>query len=314
MPELVGVAPGSPEWLAARRAGVTATDIVAITGLSATESAYSLYHRKLGNLPEHLDTDRWRLGHELEPIIAARFSEALECGTLADGGLFRSAERPWQMATIDRGYLGRPAELKSWADADRDRWDDGPPPAVRAQVLWQMDVMGVATGHVGVLFLPSGEFRAYVTSHLESCIASDKPFSDTECQVCNDQLAMFNEAAKFMDRLNGDAPPPSPDGSAATLAALKARYAEPRNDKIAPVDAELWKAYDCHKEKIAWHKYQAKLFEAEIREAIGEAGVIEVDGEIVARRTISTVKAHYRKEGKRDVITRVKRKDGDNDD
>ena len=34
MPELLLCEPGTPEWLAARRQGVTATDIVTILGLS----------------------------------------------------------------------------------------------------------------------------------------------------------------------------------------------------------------------------------------------------------------------------------------
>ena len=33
MPELIPAEPGTPEWLAARRQGVTATDIVTIIGL-----------------------------------------------------------------------------------------------------------------------------------------------------------------------------------------------------------------------------------------------------------------------------------------
>jgi predicted phage-related endonuclease len=58
VPELVDVTPGSPEWLDTRRAGVTATDIPVILGISSYESAYSLYYRKRGELPEVEDNDR----------------------------------------------------------------------------------------------------------------------------------------------------------------------------------------------------------------------------------------------------------------
>lgn len=333
MPELIDVAPGSPEWLAARRAGVTATDIVAVTGLSSTESAYSLYHRKLGNLPDQPDSDRWRLGRELEPYIASRWLEA-HPGQFLTGHavLCRSSERPWQMATLDREMLvyevepdtngtnvigAEPLELKSWADADRDRWDDGPPPAVRAQVLWQMDVMGVAAGHVGVLFLPSGEFRSFTIEHdgtqFDAELYTHGDFDELQaCTACKLIDTMRTAGEEFMIRmLNND--PPSPDGSAATLAALKARYAEPRNDKVAVIESADWQLYDNDCQGVAHWKANKAKSEARLRELIGEAGAIEVDGEIVARRVISTVKAHYRKEGTRDVITRLKRKDNDDE-
>jgi hypothetical protein len=191
MPELLPYEPRTPEWHAARRSGVTATDIVTILGLSSWDSVYSLFWRKMQQIPEIEDSDRFRLGRYLEEYTAQLWS-AEHSRSLRQGALYRHAGRSWQLATLDRslevGTGLQPLELKSWADADRHSWgggvaryegrigDDGEhldpepvqPPAgnsipakVRAQVLWQMDVMDVATGHVGVVFLPSGEFRSY---------------------------------------------------------------------------------------------------------------------------------------------------------
>ena len=321
MPELIDVEPGSPEWKAARLKGITATDIVAICGLSSTDSAYALYWRKLGVIPDPIDSDRWRLGRDLEPIIAARWCDARSIPPAhregARSALYRSDDRPWQMATLDRLFYDEPVELKSWADADRRSWDDGPPPAVRAQVLWQMDVMGVSTGHVGVLFLPSGEFRSHVIEHDESPVAQyphDTPGQlwPEGCQACNDIVRLRIDGAAFIERLT-DGEAPSPDGSAATLAALKARFPDARNDKAAPVDWGVWQAYDYACDQVKEWKAKRTEGEALIREQLGEAGVIEVDGEVVARRLRYPVKAHQRKAGVVDKIMRVKRKDDDDD-
>lgn len=320
MPERIDVEPGSPEWMAARRSGVTATDIVTICGLSSTDSAYALYYRKLGIIPEPGDSDRWRLGRDLDPIIRERWAQAQPGPWHFDGGaLYRSDERPWQMATPDyrvgegidwRGPLTGVLELKSWADADRARWDDGPPPAVRAQVLWQMDVLGVATGHVGVLFLPSGEFRSHVIEHEQHPLVPGH--HPAECTACQETEIMLLAGESFMRRL-AENDPPSPDGSAATLAALKARFAGPRNDKTAVIDPALWDAYDDCCRGIAELKESKAIWEASIRELIGEAGIIEVAGEVVARRQRYTVKAHQRKASTVDKITRVRRKDDDDE-
>lgn len=317
MAELIDVAPGSAEWLAARRGGVTATDIVTICGLSSTDSAYALYWRKLGVVPDVPDNDRFRLGRDLEPIIRERWAQAQPGAYhFHGGGLYRSGEWPWQMATLDysvgagidyREPLDAVLELKSWADADKRAWEAGPPVAVRAQVLWQMDVMGVATGHVGVLFLPSGEFRSYVIAHAPECTEHADTITCTECQETE---IMLLAGERFMRRLAEHAPP-SPDGSAVSLAALKARFPDARNDKVAVVDAAIWDAYDDCCREIAGLKASRATWEAQIREVIGEAGVIEAGGEVVAKRLRYPVKEHVRKAGWVDKIQRVQRKEDD---
>ena len=309
MPELIGVEPGSPEWLAARRQGVTATDIVKILGLSS-KTAYWLYWNKLGQVPDELDNDRFRLGRELESYVLDRYQEAT--GGLpfkfARNKLHRSSVRPWQMATVDALNASfEPVEAKSWADADRHSWNDGPPAAVRAQLLWQMDVMDVAVGHVGVVFLPSGEFRSYVIEH-DPAYIPDGPDAEYPCPCCQDIKLMLERGEEFWRRLRGELPPPDVDGSAASLAALKARFGDVRKDKTVPVDGTLWALYDqaCH--KIEYWEDEKHGHENQIRELIGEAGRIEVGGELVAHHLVydAQVKAHMRHV---DMIRRVKQKE-----
>jgi predicted phage-related endonuclease len=320
-----------PRWLAERRKGVTATDITAILGLSPYQSPFGLWWEKTGpDMPAHEDSDRLRLGRELEPYIRTRWAESCDEALFGTReGLFRNSDRPWQLATPDAvlyedvfnpelGELGdfepqlaAVAEYKSWADADKSSWQDGPPPRVRAQNLWQMDTLDVGTGHVGVVFLPSGEFRSYVIKH-EHGGYEDMEEAHALCEVCLDIRAMREAGWEFYQRMTGELPPPDVDGSAATLAALRARFADPRKDKSAPVDAELWDAWICGKEGIKAEEARIRVFEAEIREQLGEATLIEVDRQIVGRRIISiaSVKAHTRTQDYLKIINR----EGNGDD
>jgi putative phage-type endonuclease len=306
MPELIPAEPGTPEWHAARRQGVTATDIVAICGLSTWASAYSLYWQKLGQAPETPDNDRFRLGRYLQDYVEDRWDESNRLDestggthTISDGKLFRSEARPWQMATLDSVVdIGEPLEVKTWADADRPSWDTAPPPAVRAQVLWQMDVMDVGVGHVGVVFLPSGEFRSYTIKHKHGWRDETTGLMSgpTVCDLDDDLELMRERGAEFYARLQGELPPPPVDASAATTAALKAIHADAAKGKRVPVDVDLWLAYEDAKHMLKLHEESARDLENQIREAIGVATEIEVDGLLVARRRVydSPVKAHTR--------------------
>lgn len=313
MPELVDVAPGSPEWLAARRTGVTATDIPAICGLVSWESPWSLFQRKLGLIPDVPDSDLFRIGRELEPYARERWAQE-QAGPwhFHGGALWQSSERPWQMATVDyqvgpgldyREPLDAVLELKT--TATWDGWDDHPPVRVRAQVLWQMDVMGVATGHVGALNRCTGEFRSYVIEHDESPVVQyphDVPGElwPDGCQACADIAALRLAGSEFYARLT-KREPPDVDGSAATLAALRARY-QPRPGKTAVIHPDLWWEYDNANIAMGQYKEMRDLYQAKIRALAEDCGDIEVDGEIVARFD------------RRGALRRVKAKEENGDD
>jgi hypothetical protein len=345
MPELIPAEPGTPAWLAARRAGVTATDIVTILGLSHWDSVYSLFWRKMQQAPEVEDNDRFRLGRALEGYVADLWDERVEREHIVTpGGLYRHSERTWQMATLDRearpyGEVGGsvPLELKTWADGDRHSWgagiytgrvgDDGerldplpPLPAeltipaqVRAQVLWQMDVMDVSVGHVGVVFLPSGEFRSYTIEHdpASDCACLRHITDVAACSVCKDLELMRAAGGEFMARLRLELPPPDPDASAATLAAVRARFTR-QPDKQAEVSKSIWNAwYGAKTEAQSWTDLVRK-YEILLREEAGEADVYTVDGQPVARRIIvdADVKAHHRHQ---DYLKRIEPRGDDSE-
>src|SRR5215469_14169060 len=125
MPELVCSTADRNAWLTARRSGVTATDIVTIMGLSHYDSPYSLYWRKLGQVPEVPDNPRFALGRYLQEYVWALWTD--ETGLISRDplALYRSTARPWQMATPDalEWEIGMEpsvpvavVEFKTWAD------------------------------------------------------------------------------------------------------------------------------------------------------------------------------------------------------
>ncbi len=308
MPELICTADDRAAWLAARSSGVTAADIVTILGLSSYDSPYGLFWRKMGQVPDQPDNDRMRLGRELEPFVIRRWLEARDLPVPAEGPmipneLYRSTARPWQMATIDAQLDGEPVEVKTWADADKGSWSpSGPfqgPPRVRAQVLWQMDVMDAATGHVGVMFLPSGEFRRYTIG------------SEWDDEMQRDIDLMRLAGHEFYRRLRMELPPPDPDSSAATLAAAKARFAKVPG-KRGQVDPDLWLAWTECKGHADLLSREVRGLESLIREQLGDADEIEVDGQVVGKRIVGKqdIKAHTRR---MDYIKRINGKAGNDE-
>jgi putative phage-type endonuclease len=322
MPELITSGTRTPEWHSARRAGITATDVVTILGLSSHDSAYSLYWRKLGQVPDPDDTDRWALGRHMEPYIMARWGDAHPEASYDQGGpaLWRSAVRPWQMATPDSvlydgeakvTVLGQEIaaaamtgvlECKSWADADRKSWEAGPPPAVRAQILWQMDTLDVPAGYWAVVFLPSGRFDHGVIDH-STQLAHEANWADIEL--------MRQAGHEFYRRMIHELPPPDPDSSAATLAALKARFTR-ADGKQTEVDETVYAAWSDAWDVLKWWQEQVREYEIMLRDQAGEAAELTVNGEIVAKRLVfdTHVKAHTRH---MDYYRRVKKENDDAD-
>jgi putative phage-type endonuclease len=234
MAELVCGTADRDAWLAARRTGITATDITVIMGLVSWDSAWALWHRKKGLLPEVEASDRMRLGSWLEDRIINEWhrSSASIRDVSAGSGLYRSSARPWQLATPDRGIL-RDGELvgvlECKTSSTRDGWGpDGSavvPAHVRAQVLWQMDTLEVGTGHVAVVFLPSGEFRSYTIGHTTLILHVNGEAQPGGCAACDDQRVMRIQGGIFLSRLQ-DGQAPAVDGSPVTTDALRHLNAE----------------------------------------------------------------------------------------
>lgn len=90
---------GTEAWLQYRKERVTATDIAALMGLNPYCTAYQLWQRKLGLLPETHLTERMVRGRDLEPVALERYIELT--GVPMMPACVESSERPYVMASLD---------------------------------------------------------------------------------------------------------------------------------------------------------------------------------------------------------------------
>ena len=303
---------GDPEWLELRRTGITASDLPVILGLVSWDSPWALYHRKRGLLPEQEQTDRMRLGSWLEVSIATAWGQQhgiLNMWEYKGEALYQNEDRPWQMATPD--VVLPDAVLECKTATSRDGWGDtgtaDVPAYVRAQVLWQMDTLGVDTGHVAVCFLPSGEFRSYTITHEDGCKAH-RPETTVSCLVCIDIAAQREAGLEFYRRITGELPAPPVDGLTVTTKALQAVYAgldDTQTAELLPGFVTTWE-----NTRAAYRDAERAKTEADnyIREAMGTAATGTLDGKPVLRRQIGKRAGYEVPPGVTDKLVRIKDK------
>lgn len=296
-----GTGPHDERWHELRRAGVTASEIAAVLGLSPWQSAFSLYWSKL-NAWDAEGNEFMSTGSHLEDAIASWWMA--ECDPLENlvaerAGLYAHPERQWQLATPDRllhlpclgcdgrgwysatafcpdcggSRIGSPAhallEVK-WVAHSWDGWGepgtDDIPVYYRAQALWQLDVLGVDEVHFAAL--GPGGFRAY------------GPIRRDE----KDLRVMRAAGEAFWRRLqSGDAP--DVDSHMATAGALKRLHSLGDGPVEVPVElAEGYRRARLLKKRLT---EQIDRYEARIRAALGdEFSRAECGGRLVASRSV----------------------------
>jgi putative phage-type endonuclease len=280
---------GAPrdEWLAARRQGVTASEIAALLGISPYQSPFNLYWVKTGQITEDFDNERLSLGRHMEPWIAERFTdEHPDLHLTAPAGLWGSVERLQQLATpdglvydsreVEYGRDEQDAPLSVWegkTSGTYEGWgDDGTdeiPAYIAAQVQWQMDVLGVDHAYVSCFFLLTQKTRTYV-------IAYDQ--ADVEL--------MRTRALEFWGRVQ-DGNPPEIDGHTATTLALKRLYPDADDAEEAQVPADLATRYRTACDAVKRADERKAGVENEIRAAMGNAKrAVTQDGQKVATRSV----------------------------
>ncbi|WP_242890145.1 lambda-exonuclease family protein [Actinomadura litoris] len=282
------------EWKAKRaelsRTAVTASEIAIVLGISPWGSAFNLYHLKRGTITDDFEDNAMSLGRHLEPWIADRWAEDHPEFGVDITGLWQSEDRPWQMATPDRYLWGLAAGERDWrkhdslleikSSAGYEGWgEDGTdeiPAHIRAQVLWQLDTLGLTKGHVTCWFKHTDQRRDYVIAYDEA---------DVDLMRC--------EAHSFLEAVKHGDPPPI-DASAATGHALMKLWPTVE-DHEAIVPAGLRRRYHAALVAQKKAKERVKRAENEIRARIGNAKtVLDPTGEKVATRSKYEVREHVR--------------------
>jgi len=154
---------GTPEWLAARRELITATDIPVLLGISPYRSEQDLADEKRGLLEPQEPSLRMRIGTALEPMIAAEYSRQTGRRLRRFHGLVHHPTIAWAAASPDYGAVGERLDVELKWSGSRSRFADGLPPDIEAQVAWQLGVMGYPAADVAVLL--ADELRIFHQAH-----------------------------------------------------------------------------------------------------------------------------------------------------
>lgn len=267
--------PGSPEWLAQRRARIGGSEIAAVLGLSPWESYFSLWHRKAGNIGGVEDTELMLWGRLLEEPIAQRFALRHPEFTVSPGGTFVNSDRDYQLITPDRLLVPSPREDRDYwepleiktAYSDEEWGEEGTeeiPIYYRCQVMWALDVFQIPQCRLAVYF-GGGEYREYIIC-----------YDDAEAAI------LRKRAEEFLTSLR-DGVLPELDGHAATYQAIRGLHPDidPRTVDL-PASVALPYLAALEDEKVA---EEAKRWAAaEVAAVLGSARRAQWDGRTVAIR------------------------------
>ncbi len=213
-------------WVEARRGSIGGSDAAAIVGLNPWKSAYALWAEKSGRIePEDISMkEAVRLGHELEPYVAKRFSEITGKKVRRENYILKNTEYPWAHANVDRLVIGEKAglECKTTSALSLSKFKNGEYPAnYYVQCVHYLAVTGLERWYLCVL-IGNQEVKIFVIERDEDEIA-----------------ALMDAEAQFWDGVqNGTAP--MADGSESTARTLAALYQdEGRECDLTPFAGDL---------------------------------------------------------------------------
>lgn len=148
--------PKTDEWYAARREGITGTDLPKILGITKYGNALSVWLDKRGEL-EDMAGEEAMWGNILEDPIAQRWAE-LHNTAVTDVGVLAHIEHDWMRISLDRLVETCPdgdgpcaLEIKTRSAFVAESWRDEIPDDVLAQTTWGLMVTGLGHHHVAVL-------------------------------------------------------------------------------------------------------------------------------------------------------------------
>src|SRR5688572_15305769 len=159
---------------AARWVGIGGGDLAAILGWSTRHTPWTLYQRKIGELPRDPDNDFMADGRRMEKVIAEWWADHNigAADTLVDAHrIYRHPEHEWAVAAVDRFIvpvgtaldLDKPWwptmriwEAKSVYDPNKGRecMNGDVPPDFWVQCQWYMEVCDVDEAVLAVKFGP----------------------------------------------------------------------------------------------------------------------------------------------------------------
>lgn len=262
------------DWLAVRRQGLGGSDIAEITGASSFRTPFEIWLDKTSDTePVEEQKDIFWFGNEVEPLLAARFTEDTGVPT-RNVGTYAEKKNPWAIANPDRLTAdGGVLEIKTtgiYTDKARD-WQAGEiPDNAYVQMQWYLSVTGRSHGW----------FIALVdrAPHIVGPVDRD-----------DDLIAEIRStAALFWAHVLSNDPPPV-DLATVTpseLAVRHPRVLDPESCTEAPlpelVEDDLAKLAEI-KDTEATLKAERAAIETRLKAVIGDHEYLTIDGRPVAR-------------------------------
>lgn len=263
--------PLTADQLARRAQGITATDVVALCGLSKYRSPLDVYLEKKGQ-GAGLTSTPARIGSRLEAVICDLYAE--EQGpdvVLKEMGTCGHPTIPWALATPDREVLAGwddwllEAKSRSYRTAldFGESGTDQVPPDVLAQVHWQMFVTGRQRCDVALL-VDAHDFRVYR-------VPADAEAAD-----------LLRETAErfWFDHVLAEVPP-QVDGSESSHRFLAERFRSHTDELVlaTPEQEQLIAELREVRDQIKVFEGAESTIQALLKEAIGaNAGIISAAG------------------------------------
>lgn len=247
------------QWLELRRSGIGGSDAAAIVGLHPYVSKLTLYADKKGILPEKEDTERMRLGRDLEDYVAQRFCEATGKKVKRSGYMWRHPMYEFVLANIDREIVGEDAflECKTTMNYERHDYDSGEIPMnYYCQCMHYMAVTGCEKCYLAVLVFGKGFYWFEIKR------------DEDEINALIDNEVEFWQSYVLQDR------PPLADGSESSLDTLSKLH--PRCDgnttQVMGMD-EAMRSYMDLGDAIKRLKAQQDEVKAQLCQTLGNSSV-----------------------------------------
>jgi putative phage-type endonuclease len=276
--ELVEVEYLSDEWHAARRGGISASEIAAVLGISPWVSPFDLWWLKRSSEDSQAENRQMRRGRRYEALILEDFADEHPEFYVGQAVTARNTRRPWQVATPDGlayeqpctgsladppMFAGEPVAVIEAKTGQRGEWGepgtDDVPVHYRAQVLWQMDTLGLNVAYLPVLF--GDQYAEYVVEYDET------------------DVKLMREAAEaFLESVREDRQPDI-DSHIATSRRLKRLHPE-LVDEVVDVPATIVRQYQTARRLKKAAEDRMRLAENRVRGLLGPAshGAVDLGG------------------------------------
>lgn len=268
---------GSSDWLEQRRHAITGSDIAPILDLSPYESAWTLWHKKKGYLPETEQNEAMRTGQIFEPAIHQAFCEKYSELTVQQNvGTWVRNDNPRHLANPDAIAENAAGDACVVEYKFSSRYWKELPVHYAMQVMWYQYVTGLKNDAY-VYALTGGHLRAFEVRYSEVLMEG-----------------ILKSVNAFCDLLDTNTTP-TVTAHNATYEGLRETYKldEEKEHQISP---ELWAKFENSEDKLQFFDTVNTLHKSEImQEAQGAKYLYNPFGELVFVMQQPTGKKPYLK-------------------